>query len=168
MILYNVVFVMSPNENIMLKTIGYAFSEQNNQDQLCPLLFFNEPELENLSWITTLFPKENQTLLAQQLTHFIDYYQNDPLLIIGGDLSLINIIDQHCKPHWISNNKTLCTTHPVSTNSKTVYCIDARYPLPDKIEKSNMITIIHYDYTKDIDKTIFQGIKSLLVQAIAP
>lgn len=157
----------------MLKTIGYAYSEHKDHYHITPLLFYNEPGLEHLEWITTLFPKDdipdNTQFLNQQIDNFIQYYQKEPLLIIGGDSScLIGICQNYPKkanliaPHL----KTLTLPPQVilngTDNPDTIFCIDAKHPLPKKIPTANIIVIIDYDYTKDKNQAILAQLKQLI------
>lgn len=160
----------------MLKTIGYSHSEGNDEYHLAPIMFFNEPRLDHLSWITTLFPTEgdkDNIELSKKLGNFIQYYHPDQLLIIGGDISCLKTILDH-----YPNRANLVLTAPltielpehIKTNSdfvETILCIDAKNPIPNIIPNANIICIINYNYKQDKDQSIYNKLVSLILSAKA-
>lgn len=145
----------------MLKTIGYAFSLHQESTQLSPTLFFNEPDLENLDWVATLFPEDN---IQIKLTNFISHYHQEPLLIIGGDDSCLQSILKHPTPCNIITYGNFDLPKPTTDKSHNIVIIDAFSDLPKKIEPNTLLTaILNYDAKKDPTGTVFKNIKRLLI-----
>ncbi|MCP8352349.1 hypothetical protein [Candidatus Synchoanobacter obligatus] len=79
-----------------IHTIGYALSQVNktSQTHIAPALFYNTPETSHLSWIGTIYPKDNHAennlkTCSLQLSNYIQYYQQKRTLVIGGDISAL-------------------------------------------------------------------------------
>ena len=77
-------------------TIGFSINltQQNSQVHIAPHLFFQTSELSHLNWVNTIYPKHEDDAQAfssasTQLANYVRYYQHDPKLIIGGDLTTL-------------------------------------------------------------------------------
>lgn len=159
----------------MLKTIGYSYSEGRNEYHIAPIMFFNEPRLDHLSWITTLFPsedaKDNTKKLSQKLGNFIQYYHPEKLLIIGGDISCLQSILEHYpnKANLVINTAITIELpkhiHLGNDLQETILCIDAKNPIPNIIPNANIITIINYDYKQDTHQQVFNQLIDLILSA---
>lgn len=97
--------------------IGYAFSLNiTNQSHLSPALFYHEPELEHLNWIATIYPKfehpeKSLPVCNLQLSNYLAYYYTQQVVIIGGDMSVLESIHQTYS-HTLAQPASIYLLHP--------------------------------------------------------
>lgn len=72
-----------------VKAIGFAVGDEAGV-QLAPTVFFDE----DVEWVSTIYPKHGEesvclTKALLQLSNYVSFYQNEHLLVIGGNQSAV-------------------------------------------------------------------------------